>query len=116
MLQSLFPGERPVFQDDNAPVPTVPCVQTWSDEHDDEMEHSIWCPQSPDFNIIELLCVFLEYKVYVPFPLPRTLLELETTLYLGWMQIPSKFVYDIYLSIPRQMYIVLKTKGAPIPY
>ncbi|GFY15142.1 hypothetical protein TNCV_1569571 [Trichonephila clavipes] len=28
MLQTSFPEERPVFQDDNAPVHTFRCVQT----------------------------------------------------------------------------------------
>ncbi|GFW56022.1 transposable element Tcb2 transposase [Trichonephila clavipes] len=41
MLQTLFPGERPVFQDDNAPVHTSRYVQTWLHEHDDEVEHLI---------------------------------------------------------------------------
>ena len=58
MLQTLFPGERPVFQDDNAPVHTSRCVQTWFHEHDDEVEHLTWCPQSPDLNIIEPLWFF----------------------------------------------------------
>ncbi|GFX86701.1 retrovirus-related Pol polyprotein from transposon 412 [Trichonephila clavipes] len=53
MLQTLFPGERPMFQDDNAPVHTSRCVQTWLHEHDHEVEHLTWCPQSRDLNIIE---------------------------------------------------------------
>ncbi len=55
MLQILFPGKRPVFQDDNAPVHTSRCVQTWLHEHDDEVEHLTWCHQFPDLNIIEPL-------------------------------------------------------------
>ncbi|GFT94847.1 retrovirus-related Pol polyprotein from transposon 412 [Trichonephila clavipes] len=55
MLQSIFPGEGPVFQDDNAPIHTSRCVQTWLYEHDDEVEHLTWCPQSPDLSIIEPL-------------------------------------------------------------
>ncbi|GFX08408.1 hypothetical protein TNCV_3268971 [Trichonephila clavipes] len=31
--------ERPVFQDDNAPVHWSRCVQTWYYEHDDEAEY-----------------------------------------------------------------------------
>jgi hypothetical protein len=62
MLQTLFPGERPIFQDDNA-VHTCRCVQTWLHEHDDEeVEHLTWCPQSHDLNIIEPLWGNLENK------------------------------------------------------
>ncbi|GFU29010.1 hypothetical protein TNCV_471251 [Trichonephila clavipes] len=39
MLQTFFLGERPVFQDDNAHVPSRRCVQTWLIEHDKTVEH-----------------------------------------------------------------------------
>ena len=55
MLQTVFPGERPLFHDDNAPVYTARWVQTWLDEHNDEVEHLTWYPQSSDFDIIEPL-------------------------------------------------------------
>ncbi len=81
MLQTLLPRERPVFQDDNAPVHTSLCIQTWLHEHDDEVEHLTCCPQSPDLNIIELLWGYLENKVRAQSPSPRTLSELETALH-----------------------------------
>ena len=55
MFQPVFPGERPLFQDDNTPAHTAHWVQTWLNEHNDEVEHRIWYPQFPDLNIIELL-------------------------------------------------------------
>ncbi|GFY28029.1 transposable element Tcb2 transposase [Trichonephila clavipes] len=116
MLQTLFPGERRVFQDDNAPVHTSRCVQTWLHEHDDEVEHLTWCPQSPDLNIIEPLWGYLENKVRVRFPPPRTLFELETVLHEEWVQIPMNFVQDLYFSIPRRMEAVIQAKGGPTPY
>ncbi|GFV76641.1 uncharacterized protein TNCV_4728611 [Trichonephila clavipes] len=108
MLQTLFPGERPVFQDDNAPVHTSRCVQTWLHEHDDEVEHLTWCPRSPDLNIIEPLWGYLENKVRAPFPPPRTLFELETVLHEESVQIPMNFVQDLYFSIPRRMQAVIQ--------
>ncbi|GFU20685.1 transposable element Tcb1 transposase [Trichonephila clavipes] len=39
MLQTLFSGEQPVFQDDNDSVYTSRCVQTRLHEHYDEVEH-----------------------------------------------------------------------------
>ncbi|GFV18899.1 transposable element Tcb2 transposase [Trichonephila clavipes] len=104
MLQTLFPGERPVFQGNNTPVHTTRCVQTWLHEYDDEVEHLTWYHQSPDFNIIEPLWVFLKNKVRARFPPPRTLFELETALHEEWVQIPMNFVQDLYSSIPRRMH------------
>lgn len=116
MLQTVFPGERPVFQDDNAPIHTSRCVQTWFHDHDDEVEHLTWCPQSPDLNIIEPLWGFLESKVRARFPPPRTLSELKTVLHEEWVRIPMNFVQDLYLSIPRRMQAVIQAKGGPTPY
>ena len=55
ILQTVFLGECPVLQDDNAPVHTARWVQTCLDEHNDEVEHLKWYPQSPNLNIIEPL-------------------------------------------------------------
>ena len=55
MPQTVFPGKRPLFQDDNAPAYTARWVQTWLDEHNDEMDQLTWYPQSPNLNIIEPL-------------------------------------------------------------
>lgn len=55
MFQTLFPGELPVFQDDNAHVHATCCIQTCLGKHDDKVENVTWCPQLPDFNIVETL-------------------------------------------------------------
>ena len=55
LLQTVFPGDRPLFQNDSALVPTARWVQTWLDEHNDEVKHLTWYPQSIDLNIIEPL-------------------------------------------------------------
>ena len=55
MLQTVFPGESRLFQDDNAPLHTAHWVQTWLDKHKDEVEHLTWYPQFPDLNTIEPL-------------------------------------------------------------
>ncbi|GFW70809.1 transposable element Tcb1 transposase [Trichonephila clavipes] len=106
MFQTIFPGEHPVFQDDNAPVHTLRCVQTRSHDHDDEVEHRTWCPQFPDLTIIEPLWGYLENKVRARFPPPRILFELETVLHKEWVQIPMNFAQDLYFSIPRRMQAV----------
>ena len=55
MLQTAFPGERALFQDENTPVHRARWVQTWLDKYNVEVEHLTWYPQSPDLNIIEPL-------------------------------------------------------------
>ncbi|GFT01886.1 retrovirus-related Pol polyprotein from transposon 412 [Nephila pilipes] len=70
MLQILFPGELPVFEDDNAPVHTSRCIQICRHDHDDEVEHLTWCPQSPDLNIIECLWGFWRTKSRLGFLFP----------------------------------------------
>ncbi|GFS98444.1 transposable element Tcb2 transposase [Trichonephila clavipes] len=116
MLQTLFPGERPVFQDDNAPVHTSRSVQTWLHEHDDEVKHLTWCTQSPDLNINDPLWGYLEDNVRARFPPPRTLFELEAILHEEWVQILMNFVQDLYFSIPRRLQAVIQAKGGPTTY
>jgi hypothetical protein len=55
MIQTLFPNNNAVFQDDNAPIHTRRTVQSWFEEHEGELQHLLWPAQSPDLNIIESL-------------------------------------------------------------
>ncbi|GFU80514.1 hypothetical protein TNCV_3958291 [Trichonephila clavipes] len=60
-----IPSERLLFQKDSVPVHTTNCLQTWLQEHDDEVVHLTWCPLSIDLNIVECLLGFLENYVCV---------------------------------------------------
>jgi hypothetical protein len=53
MIQTLFPNNGAVFQDDSAPIRTAGTVRSWFEEHEDELQHLPWAAQSPDLNIIE---------------------------------------------------------------
>jgi hypothetical protein len=39
MIQTLFPNDDEVFQDDNAPIHTAGTVQSWFEEHEGELQH-----------------------------------------------------------------------------
>jgi hypothetical protein len=55
MNQTLFSNKDAVFQDDNAPLHTAGTIQSWFEEHEDELQHLPCLAQSPDLNIIEPL-------------------------------------------------------------
>ncbi|GFV28850.1 transposable element Tcb1 transposase [Trichonephila clavipes] len=80
-VQTSFPGESPFYQDDNAPIHTAKIVQEWFAEHEVEVGHLYWPPQSPDLNIIEHLWGYLESKLRARFPPPSTISALETALH-----------------------------------
>lgn len=116
MVQYLFPNGDAVFQDDRAPVHTAHIVQDWFCEHEDELSHLPWPPQSPDLNIIEPLWSTLERKVRDRYPPPSSLPDLASILQEEWYKIPLQTIQDLYLSIPRRLEAVLKANGFPTPY
>jgi hypothetical protein len=68
MIQSLFPNNDAVLQDDTVPIHTARTVQSWFEEHDDKLQHLPWPAQSPDLNITEPLCSVLETTLRNRFP------------------------------------------------
>ncbi|GFU20215.1 retrovirus-related Pol polyprotein from transposon 17.6 [Trichonephila clavipes] len=95
-VQTSFPGECPLYQDDNAPIHTAKIVQEWFAEHEGEVGHLDWPLQSPDLNIIEHLWGYLESKLLARFPPPSTISALETALHEEWLHIPLQVVHDLY--------------------
>jgi len=47
MVQKLFPNNNVIFQDDNSPIHTAGSVQSWSEEHEDALQHLTWPTQLP---------------------------------------------------------------------
>ncbi|GFX06877.1 transposable element Tcb2 transposase [Trichonephila clavipes] len=100
---------RRQYQDDNAPIHTAKIVQEWFAEHEGEVGHLDWPPQSSDLNIIEHLWGYLESKLRARFPPPSTISALETALHEEWLHIPLQVVHDLYASIPRRIQSVRQT-------
>jgi hypothetical protein len=42
MIQTLFPNNNAVFQDDNAPIYTARNVQSWFEEQEGQLQHLPW--------------------------------------------------------------------------
>jgi hypothetical protein len=110
VIQTLFPNNDAVFQDDNAPTHTAGTVQSWFQEHQGELQHLPWPAQSPDLNITEPLWSGLETRVRNRFPSPTSLKQLEDVLQEEWYKIPLEAVHNLYGSIPRRIAAVLKVK------
>jgi hypothetical protein len=58
MIQTLFPNNIAVFQDDYAPIHTAGTVHSWFEEHETELQHLPWPAQSLDSSITEPLISF----------------------------------------------------------
>jgi hypothetical protein len=99
MIQTLFPNNDAVFQDDDAPIHTARTVQSWFEEHEVELQHLPWPARLPDLNIIEPLWSLLETRVMNRLPLPTSLKQLEDVLQEEWYKIPLKTVENLYESI-----------------
>ncbi|MBJ5686569.1 transposase [Salmonella enterica subsp. enterica serovar London] len=106
MEQTLFPSGDCTFQDDNAPIHRSRTVQSWFEEHEDEVAHLPRPAQSPNLNIIEPLWAVLENRVRSRYPPPASV-KLEQFLLEEWYNIPLTTIQDLYASIPRRIQAVL---------
>lgn len=62
-VQRLFLGRGFIYHDNKVAIYTTHTVQSWSDEHEDEVSYHHWPPQSIDLNIKEPLWSIFEIWV-----------------------------------------------------
>jgi hypothetical protein len=58
MIQTLFPKNDALFQNNNNPIHTAGTVHSWFEKHEGKLQHLPWPAQSPDWNINEPLVSF----------------------------------------------------------
>jgi hypothetical protein len=87
MIQMLFLNKGAVFQDCSARIHTDRTVQSWFEEHEDELQHLPWPAQLPDLNIVEPPWSVLETRMRNTFPPPTFLKQLEGVLQEEWYKI-----------------------------
>jgi hypothetical protein len=78
MIQTLFPNNGAVFQDDDAPIRSWSSL--WFEEHEGELQQLPRPAQSPDLKTIELFWSFLETRGRNRVPAPTSLKQLEDVL------------------------------------
>ena len=115
MCQTLFPEGDCIFQDDNALIHTAHIIKNWYKEHETELEHMEWPPQSSDLNNIKHLWYTLERQVRNWYPPPSCLEELEQVLMEKWLKFLIEEIKRLYNLIPRHIRAVLKAKGGLTP-
>jgi hypothetical protein len=108
MIQTLFPKNDAVFQDNDAPIHTAETVQSWFEEHEDELQHLPWPAQSQHLYNIEPIRSGLETRVRNRFPPPTSLKQLEEVIQEEWYKIPLETVQNLCKSIPRRTAAILK--------
>jgi len=69
-FQLLISNNDAIFHDYNWPTHTARSVQSWSEEHEDALQHLPWPAQSPELNIIKTLWSVSEGTVRIRCPPP----------------------------------------------
>ncbi|GFV74908.1 DDE_3 domain-containing protein [Trichonephila clavipes] len=96
-METLFPTGDGIIQDDNAPSHTASLVQSWFDEHEDELKHLPW-PSNLDR--IEMLGFISVHSIGNRYPPPASLPERSQSLHKEEYSILLNTIQHLRESIP----------------
>jgi hypothetical protein len=97
------------FQDDNAPVHRARIIEEF--KRDNDIHGKTWTAQSPDLNIIENLWLRIKSSLQNTAGNINTPQELFTVIQDIWMSFTVDYIQNLYISIPRRILAVIRSKG-----
>ena len=109
--QVLYPDGW-IFQEDNDPKHTSKVAKDFMQNED--ITRMDWPACSPDLNPIENLWAWI--KMQLNLRSPRTLGELEKTLYEVWEKVSIDFLRPYWESMKKRVVLVKKSKCQKIKY
>ena len=110
----LMGGSKYIFQQDNAPVHTAKKLKEWLKTA--KMRTMEWPARSPDLNIIESMWGMLSRLVYKDGKQFNSLSELRESILKCWGEIDQQYVRNLYESLPKRIFDLIKSKGKSIKY
>uniref|UniRef100_A0A9J8A3L5 Tc1-like transposase DDE domain-containing protein n=1 Tax=Cyprinus carpio carpio TaxID=630221 RepID=A0A9J8A3L5_CYPCA len=108
----LFEDADFIFQQDLAPAHSAKSTKSWLNDHGVGVLD--WPANSPDLNPRENLWSIVKRKMRNK--RPKNADELKATVKETWAFIPPQQCYKLITSMPRQIEVVIKAKGAPTKY
>lgn len=107
-------GENWTFQQDGATIHTAKAVKKWF--KDNNINVLDWPSKSPDMNIVENVWASLTKKVYEGGRQFETVHELQETLELEWEKFCQVEIQNLYNSMPKRIFELIKSKGDKTSY
>ncbi len=101
-----------IFQQDLTPAHTAKGTKSWFNDHGVTVLD--WPANSPDLNPIENLWGIVKRKMRDTRPNNGD--DLKATVKETWASIPPQQCHKLITSMPRQIEVVIKAKGAPTKY
>lgn len=113
-FDEMFEGQHWIFQQDNAAIHTARCVKRWFTDHNIDVLD--WPALSPDLNIIENVWGWLSRQIYAEGRQFESREELIRAIEDAFEQIPINYLKNLYNSLEKRLFEVVRNNGGPTKY